>query len=144
MNNVSDGLPPEFVPHFHPNFTYALSLAGQGYDSRSSKDECYVRFSAATGDDFIVSVKYFPLERSRDFLGGRAWKNPGVREGMNDLAQKALAQIEEGKRDIRFDETGIRIQKMAIVYNELMDILALFEEASGWALARKKDGYYAA
>jgi hypothetical protein len=122
----------------------ALALAGQGVtvegEPGDGRFDAHLR--AATGDDFIVEIKY---GRGQDFgpiPEDAAGQNERIKEGLENLAAKALAQIEEKKYAKTFQGADSRIWKTALVISERTDIMIFFEKASNWILIKMFDGRY--
>ncbi|MDR1546637.1 MAG: PD-(D/E)XK nuclease domain-containing protein, partial [Deltaproteobacteria bacterium] len=97
---------------------------------------------AATGDDFIVEIKLGRLQDFEPFPEDAAGKNERIKKGLENLAAKALAQIEEKKYAKKFQGAGSRIWKTALAIIGRTNILICFEEARNWILVESDDGQY--
>jgi hypothetical protein len=60
-------------------------------------------------------------------------KDARIKKGLENLAAKAMAQIETNKYSKKFQRTGSRILKTALVISERTDVIIFFEEAKNFS-----------
>jgi hypothetical protein len=125
-------------------FLLALALAGQGVtaegEAGDGRFDAHLR--AATGEDFIVEIKYGRVQDFGPFPEDAAGKNERIKKGLENLVARALAQIEGKKYAKKFQGANSRIWKTALVISERTDVMIFFEEASHWILVKEADGRY--
>jgi hypothetical protein len=121
-----------------------MALAGQPVSPQgeSGEGKFDVHLKAETGDDFIIEIKYL-----RDSDLGKLPKNDEaqeqtiIQEAMDKLAEKAMAQIEEKKYDLKFKGAGNSIYKVALVVNQRTNVKIVFKKADIWVLEKKGQIY---
>jgi hypothetical protein len=121
-----------------------MALAGQPISPQgeSGEGKFDVHLKAATGEDFVVEVKYL---RNSDLEmipeNDKAMETAIIEEGMEKLAEKAMAQIEEKKYDLKFKGAGNVIYKVALVVSERTNVKIVFNKAENWVLVKNGQIY---
>ncbi|MDR1546445.1 MAG: PD-(D/E)XK nuclease domain-containing protein, partial [Deltaproteobacteria bacterium] len=133
-----------YEAYYQTIFLLALALAGQGVtaEGEAGDEKFDAHLRTATGDDFIVEIKYGRMRDLGPFPEDADGKNERIKEGLESLAAKAMAQIEAKKYSKKFQGAGSRIWKTALVISERTDVMIFFEEARNWILVESDDGQY--
>jgi hypothetical protein len=63
---------------------------------------------------------------------------------MDKLAEKAIAQIEERKYDLKFKGAGNFIYKVALVVNQRTNVKIVIKKADNWVLEKNGQIYMVA
>jgi hypothetical protein len=136
--------------HFRTILLMALGAAGQSYEAEGQSGDGFfdVHLQTPGGADFVIEMKHVRGTDPENGAGAGEMSGETVeagapvrfRERMRKAAEKAMAQIEDRKYDLKFQGKGNKIYKVALVIGRRNDVLVEIRKADNWRLARNDEG----
>jgi hypothetical protein len=108
-----------------------------------------VHFVTKDGEDFIVELKFIPEKKKKKKKKTaqmtpeeKAAETARIENDMADMIKAAMSQIENKNYISKFQGTGQKIWKVAMVVSYRTDVRVVIREAANWRLVKDESANY--